>query len=493
MSNSSSPVGERPAEPDPPQPNRDETSASAGEAAADEDSVAAPVESLPPDGGESVPDRPPDEPADRLGTGQEPPSAWPDDKADGRQQAKTVIVRYGLMVQIGEFRHDLDPPPPKSEKVVVRTERGVELGEVITAVSDETNWRSITPEQLKAFLKANGAEYPFRRGGKVLRIANHQDIIDYRHLEKSAREEGAFCREQIRQLELKMDIITVEHLLGGERIIFYFSAEGRVDFRELVRHLAGQYRTRIEMRQVGARDEARLVADYERCGQRCCCQEFLKNLKPVSMRMAKMQKATLDPSKISGRCGRLMCCLRYEDAGYEELRRKLPKKSTWVRTREAVGRVTDTHILTQLVRLSLADNTQVMVSNEDIIERDMEPAAVTAKPEKEKANKIVPAVRGKGGRLLHEEVVPAEGKPGDDEFTGGRPSREPALATEAAKRSGDTDKKDRRQKERKTPANSQVQADKTDAKAGADKSSQRPATTAKKKRKRRRRKKNKPR
>ncbi|MDY7011947.1 MAG: regulatory iron-sulfur-containing complex subunit RicT, partial [Planctomycetota bacterium] len=142
--------------------------------------------------------------------------------------------------------------------------------------------------------------------------------------------------------------------------------------RELVQRLAKQYHTRIEMRQIGARDEARLLADYERCGRQCCCREYLKLLKPISMRMAKVQKATLDPAKISGRCGRLMCCLRYEDKTYEELRRKLPKKNTWVRTDDGVvGKVLETQIITQLVRLEQVDNRQIVVPNEEIVERDM--------------------------------------------------------------------------------------------------------------------------
>jgi hypothetical protein len=124
---------------------------------------------------------------------------------------------------------------------------------------------------------------------------------------------------------------------------------------------------------VGARDEARLVGDYERCGQRCCCQEYLKDLKPVSMRMAKVQKATLDPSKISGRCGRLMCCLRYEDECYKDLKKQLPRKNIWVRTTEYIGRVVDCQIITQLVRLQLKDNSYVAVPNESILERNIDP------------------------------------------------------------------------------------------------------------------------
>ncbi len=320
----------------------------------------------------------PDEPADDQGSEpQEVPSEAPEGE---RETGPAVVVRYGLMRHIGRFRHALDPAPPPGTNVVIRTDRGVELGRVISAVSDRAGCGAITPEQLAGYVESSGPDYPFSEGGKVLRVANRQDIIDHRHLQNQAREEATFCRQHVRQAKLTMRIITVEHLLGGERIVFYFTAESRVDFRELVRKLAAQYRTRIEMRQVGARDEARLVGDYERCGQRCCCQEFLKHLKPVSMRMAKMQKATLDPSKISGRCGRLMCCLRFEDATYDELRKTLPKRNTWVRTKDRIGRVTDTQILTQLLKLTTADGSVVVVGSDEVIERDVTPPAPPAPP-----------------------------------------------------------------------------------------------------------------
>ena len=148
-----------------------------------------------------------------------------------------------------------------------------------------------------------------------------------------------------------MKIITAEHLLGGERIIFYFGASGRIDFRDLVKNLAHRYRTRIEMRQVGSRDEARLVADYEICGRECCCRGFLKKLAPVNMKMAKLQKSTLDPSKVSGRCGRLRCCLRYEHVVYEDLIATLPRMGSRVETESGPGTVIDRQIITQLVRV----------------------------------------------------------------------------------------------------------------------------------------------
>jgi len=316
-----------------------------------------------------------------------------------------VIVRYGLMRHIGQFTHNLESPPIPGTKVVIRTERGVELGEVIIPLLEEPVRMAISPTRLEQFLESNGPGYPFTRQGKVLRIANPQDLIDQKHLESSAREEQTYCRQQIRELGLEMKLICVEHLLGGERIVFYFTSEQRVDFRELVRRLASQYRTRIEMRQVGARDEARLVGDYERCGLRCCCQQFLKDLKPVSMRMAKIQKATLDPTKISGRCGRLMCCLRYEDETYAELKSKLPGKNTWVRTAELVGKVTETQILTQLVKLSLPDGSVVVVPNEDIVQRDIQPPETL-----EEAQALLARLRAEAEAKSQAEALARAGK-----------------------------------------------------------------------------------
>ena len=317
------------------------------------------------------------------------------------QPRKSVVVRYGLMRQIGEFRHNQAQYLPKGGKVVVRTERGVELGEVLTNIKNNNSTHDeistglcVDGSELDKFIKNCGSNYPFRRNGRVLRIANQQDLVDFRHLKGSANEEAKYARDQIKQRKLPMKLISVEHLLGGGRIVFHFTAESRVDFRDLGRDLSSQFRTRIEMRQVGARDEARLVADYERCGQRCCCQEFLKDLKPISMRMAKVQKATLDPSKISGRCSRLMCCLKYEDANYEELRKKLPRRNTWVRTHDVTGKIIDTQIITQLVRLLLSDGTQTIVAVEDIVEHDVEAGSEHPKtrPVREKAPK------GKCGR-----------------------------------------------------------------------------------------------
>jgi cell fate regulator YaaT (PSP1 superfamily) len=362
------------------------------------------------------------------------------------------------MCNVGEFRHALDPPPPAGTKLVVRTDRGVELAEVVSVIQAERQSADgpfhITRDRLGEYLRENGSDYPFRKGGKVLRRANEQDIIDHRHLETSAKEEGDFCRRKIDEFQLPMKLVTVEHLLGGERIIFYFTAEHRVDFRELVKTLAGQFRTRIEMRQVGARDEARLVADYERCGQRCCCQQYLKDLKPVSMRMAKTQKATLDPSKISGRCGRLMCCLRYEDDSYRELKKRLPKKNTWVRTEELIGRVIETQTITQLVRLALRDGTTRVVACEDIVERNVpEPSAPpTPEPTPRRARRETPSTK---------ERSDGETDADDAKTSAGESSDSP--------KAGDDDKpKKKRRRRRKKKPSSDPQASGSDASGDND-------------------------
>jgi cell fate regulator YaaT (PSP1 superfamily) len=168
------------------------------------------------------------------------------------------------------------------------------------------------------------------------------------------------ARKLVEEHRLAMKIVEVEPILGEELLTFYFISEDRVDFRKLVSELASKYSTRIEMRQVGSRDEARLVADFERCGQHCCCKSFLKVLSPVSMRAAKQQKQTLDPKKISGRCGRLMCCLRYEDQTYRELKKNLPHKKTRVGTPEGPAIVQDGKILTQLVLVELEHDKRLV-------------------------------------------------------------------------------------------------------------------------------------
>jgi cell fate regulator YaaT (PSP1 superfamily) len=259
----------------------------------------------------------------------------------------------------GDLRRPKNITLSAGMKVIVRTERGIELGRVVLGYCEGSGDRGISRQRWQDYLCGCGVEEPISRNGQIIRVATTQDLSDQRHLDEAVGEKLAVCRKIIGQMSLKMKPVAVEHLFGGDRIIFYFKSEKRVDFRRLVRRLAKEYQTRIEMRQVGVRDEAKLLADYERCGRACCCRAFLKMLAPVNMRMAKVQKATLDPAKISGRCSRLMCCLRYENSNYDQLRKNLPPRNTLVETPEGPAVVVDRQILTQLVVVRLADSRRI--------------------------------------------------------------------------------------------------------------------------------------
>ena len=268
---------------------------------------------------------------------------------------KTIVVRYGYMRMLAELPYNGDSTPGCGSKIVIRSQRGMELAEMLTTTCANSGCGSSVSrnDMLKYFDQSGGKNYPFTTQGKVLRVANIDDMNEQARIDDHKPELIKYAREQMREMKLDMKLVDVELLLGGERTIFHYTAEDWVDFRELVKKLAHEYQTRIEMHQVNARDEARIVADYEKCGQHCCCKQFLKVLKPVSMRSAKVQKATLDPTKISGRCGRLMCCLRYEDENYEELRKRLPHRQSRVKTEDGLGKVIDSQILTQLILVQL--------------------------------------------------------------------------------------------------------------------------------------------
>lgn len=280
-------------------------------------------------------------------------------KPKGQKHNKLMLVRYGRMGVLGWFEHNEAQIPKNKSHVIVKSDRGLELGQLVGPFNYRSgNYRS-TPEQVEAYFTQGDKEFSLTTGGRFVRFATHEDIREQEHLETSAVDEAKCCQKFADELSLNMKVIEAEHLFGGERIIFYFTSDGRVDFRELVKRLAREYQTRIELRQIGSRDEARLISDYESCGLECCCKRFLKILDPVNMRMAKLQKATLDPSKISGHCGRLKCCLRYEDQTYRQLKRNLPSRNTVVQTPKGTGKVVDVQVLTQLVVVQLENGDRV--------------------------------------------------------------------------------------------------------------------------------------
>lgn len=295
------------------------------------------------------------------------------ENTDSRQQQqrprnkKYMLVRHGRMRHIGLFEHNESEIPKTPTKVVVKTDKGLELGEVVGHLTCYKGGRfKLDGNQIDEYFKTSDIDISCKNAGKFIRYASGDDLSEQHHFHRILKEEMETCTRIAGELNLPMKVVEAEHILGGERIIFYFMAEGRIDFRELVRRLSHEFQTRIEMRQIGARDEAKLLGDVESCGQEVCCRRYLKYLKPVNMRMAKMQKATLDPAKISGYCGRLKCCLRYEDETYAALKKKLPKKNVMVRTPKGEGRVIDTQIITQLVIVEYDRNDREAVSVDDI-------------------------------------------------------------------------------------------------------------------------------
>jgi cell fate regulator YaaT (PSP1 superfamily) len=302
----------------------------------------------------------------------------PVSKAKQIKKKKYMLVRYGRMSTLGFFEHHETQIPKVPTRVVIKTEKGLELGHLVGQLCPyRAGQFKLNDEQIKRYFDDSDVGPSIDNTGRFVRYATAADISEERHLRMLAEKEMECCKRFVKELDLPMKVVAAEHILGGERVIFYFMSDGRVDFRELVKKIAHEYQTRIEMYQIGSRDEAKLLADYETCGQECCCRRFLKVLKPVNMRMAKMQKATLDPSKISGYCGRLKCCLRYEDKTYTELKKQLPKRNTGVKSKYGEGKVVDTQILTQLVMVELGDGQKIAVPFEEL--EVISPPAVTDK------------------------------------------------------------------------------------------------------------------
>jgi cell fate regulator YaaT (PSP1 superfamily) len=218
---------------------------------------------------------------------------------------------------------------------VVKTSRGVELGHVVIAPVPE---KAVQPDEELS---------------PVLRKASPEDIKSMEDLDAKAEEALIECGKMITELNLTMKLLSAEYSLDGTRLTFLFSAEERVDFRELVRRLTGKFKVRVELRQVGSRDEAKLLGSFGRCGRSCCCTSFLTEFTPVSIKMAKDQDLPLNPMKISGACGRLMCCLAYEGEQYRAMKAKMPKVGQRVTTRMGEATVTGNNPLKETVMVEL--------------------------------------------------------------------------------------------------------------------------------------------
>ncbi len=221
------------------------------------------------------------------------------------------------------------------DNVIVETARGMEFGTVTMEISE------VDEREIVAPLK------------KIIRIANKEDHRKHKENEKKKEKAMRLCQEKVDKHGLVMKLIDVEYTFDNSKIIFYFTADGRVDFRELVKDLAAVFKMRIELRQIGVRDEAKMMGGIGSCGRALCCHSWLADFEPVSIKMAKVQSLSLNPAKISGICGRLMCCLKYENDIYMELRRGMPDVGERVRTPDGMARVVDTKLLENKVMVRL--------------------------------------------------------------------------------------------------------------------------------------------
>ncbi len=228
----------------------------------------------------------------------------------------------------------------KGDNVIVETSRGIEYGTVVVGrkeINDDELLKPIKP---------------------IMRPAQQEDHERYRENKKKEKEAFDICTEKIKRHGLEMKLIEVEYTFDGSKILFYFTADGRVDFRELVKDLAMVFRTRIELRQIGVRDESKTIGSIGVCGRSLCCSKFLGEFAPVSIKMAKEQGLSLNPSKISGACGRLMCCLKYEQDTYEELLKKLPRHGALVKTPDGNGIVESVSVLKEKVKVSVGEEKE---------------------------------------------------------------------------------------------------------------------------------------
>lgn len=223
----------------------------------------------------------------------------------------------------------------QGDLVIVETSQGVELG----LCSGEV--MGLEPGQIKGELKP------------VLRLATDADIDHFEANQEKEAEAYCLCLEKIAEHELEMNLVDVEYMFDNKRLIFYFTAEGRVDFRNLVKDLANTFHTRIELRQIGVRDEARLLGGIGICGRELCCVSFLRQFSPVSIKMAKEQSLSMNPAKISGNCGRLLCCLNYEQEAYQDARKRMPKPGTKVNSPYGRATVNSVDLLRETVRLKV--------------------------------------------------------------------------------------------------------------------------------------------
>lgn len=258
----------------------------------------------------------------------------------------------------------------RGDYVVVETSRGIEYGEVIHGIKEVED--SVITKPLKG----------------VLRIATEEDTRRFNENKEKEKEAYKICMDKIEEHGLDMKLVEVEYTFDGSKILFYFTSDGRVDFRELVKDLAAVFKTRIELRQIGVRDESKTLGSIGVCGRNLCCSQFLDEFVPVSIKMAKEQGLSLNPTKISGACGRLMCCLKYEQETYEALNRETPSVGAVVETPEGRGTIASVSLLKGRVNVRFENNDEATIR--EFAANEVEIYDSNKKPKVQKREQVVP-------------------------------------------------------------------------------------------------------
>ncbi len=321
---------------------------------------------------------------------------------------RVVAIQFtpaGKMYDFNAGSLDLKP----GDRVVVETERGLGLGIVATPP------RELDETQLALPLSP------------VQRLLGSEDEKTIEHLSRREKEAYDFCLRRIKERGMDMKLVRVEHLFDGSKAIFYFTADGRIDFRELVKDLAHTFHTRIEMRQIGVRDEAKMVGGIGICGRELCCASFLRDFQPVSVKMAKEQNLALNPSKISGQCGRLLCCLDYEYETYCSLRKNFPKCGKRARTAQHSGVVEKMNILTGELTLRLEDGKLLSVQVKELVDENaplpqpaeatkqqpesQPPAQVKQRPREQQQKRPRPQQQTQGEESVQTSQLPKQAMP----------------------------------------------------------------------------------
>jgi len=259
------------------------------------------------------------------------------------------IIGVQLQRSSRVFHFDaINIPVHKSDCVIVETENGPAFGVVVTEMS------AIPADRVPSSIR------------KVQRVATEEDLMVQKSNEDLEKEAHEFCLQKIAERQLPMKLVDVECLFNKSKVIFYFTAENRVDFRELVKDLVQKFRLRIELRQIGARQETKIICGMGICGREICCAVMLHNLDRVSVKMAKEQNMSLNPEKISGLCGRLMCCLAYEHEAYTDLKKNMPKCGKVIQTSQGAGKVVRQNVLHEEIAVQLEDGREITLNIRDM-------------------------------------------------------------------------------------------------------------------------------